>query len=229
MRATLGSFLAVLLVVQVATPPAFAFEPQTTRPAPQQPAGAAPDKAPQIVEVKVPDGTPVEIQVKAAMSSEVAKPGTILEFTVVQPVKVNGATVIEAGATASGVVRLVKKAGHWARDATLRWAIQDVVAVDGSVIPLRFPAPPPKNPDGRTRGGSDPATAVRESEMIEWVLLTFPLIPVYVGAWALHKGKRTDVPAGERFAVYVRGEAVVKARGPSPAPARPEEAKPPGS
>jgi hypothetical protein len=45
-------------------------------------------------EIKIPDGTEIEIQLKNTLSGQEAKVGDIVDLTVVRPVQINGATVL---------------------------------------------------------------------------------------------------------------------------------------
>jgi hypothetical protein len=157
-----------------------------------------PIQPPQFVEVKVPDGTPVEVQLSATVSSEDVEEGSIVDFTVVQPVKVSDYVVIERGAPAKARIEQVKKARHWGRAGKIAWAMQDAVASDGTRIPLRFT----KESEG---GGSSGKVA---GAVIATSLVFWPAAPV----WGLKKGKPAVMPAGKRFDVFVHGETAVKAR-----------------
>src|SRR5579885_332296 len=124
---------AVLLaMVNAGAPQPAAAPAPAPAPAPAAPAAAAP------IEVRVPDGTPIEVELKANVSSEAVEEGTIVDLTVVQPVVINGHTVIDRGAPARARIVEVKKAAHWGRAGKLTWAMQDVTAVDGQRLPARF-------------------------------------------------------------------------------------------
>ena len=76
--------------------------------------------------------------------------------------------------------------------------MKDVVAVDGSKIPLEFA----KRTKGDSKGGTV-ATAVVVTGVLFW-----PAAPL----WGFKKGKDAKVPAGSRFEVAVHGSVVVKVR-----------------
>lgn len=153
--------------------------------------------APTVKEVKIPDGTVVEIELKSTLSGETLNEGDPIDFTVVQPVQVGGVTVIDRGAPAKGRVAAAKKAGRWGRAGKLGWAMQDVMTVDGSRIPLRAAQ--------SSAGGSSSgkvAIGVVATSVIFW-----PAAPL----WGLKKGKKASIPAGQRFEVFVHGDTTVKA------------------
>ena len=65
---------------------------------------ASPSALEREVEVKVPDGAPLEIEASYTVSSADIKAGDALSFRVVMPLVVNGVTVVEEGALATGRV-----------------------------------------------------------------------------------------------------------------------------
>lgn len=146
--------------------------------------------------LELPDGTPVEIELVENISSEAVQEGSVMDFAVVQPVEVNGATVIARGAPARGRVMEVKKARHWGRAGKLVWAIQDVHAVDGQRIPLRLS----KEVEG---GGSSGKVA---AAVVATAIVFWPAAPL----WGLKKGKPAIIPAGTRVSSFVHGNATVE-------------------
>jgi hypothetical protein len=160
-----------------------------------QPAGPPP------VEVKVHDGLPMELELMSNISSKDAQEGDIINFTVVNAVLLNGVTIIEKGAPARARVAVAKKSGRWGRSGKLGWAMQDVMAADGSRISLRME----KKVSGDSKGGTV-ATGVIVTSLIFW-----PAAPL----WGFKKGKEVSMPAGKRFEAFVHGDSVVKGK---PAP-----------
>lgn len=154
-----------------------------------------------LTEITVPEGTPLEVESTFNVSSGEVQEGSAVSFTVVHPVKINGVTVISAGARATARVTKAKKGGSWGRAGTLAWEMKDVVAVDGSKVPLEFA----KRTKGDSKGGTV-ATAVIVTGVLFWPAAPF---------WGFKKGKDAKVPAGSRFEVAVHGNAVVKVRTPS--------------
>ena len=76
-----------------------------------------------IVEVKVPDGTEIEIQLKNNASGEELKVGDVVDFSVVRPVVINGITIFDKDASARARITTAKKAGHWGHAGKLEWAM----------------------------------------------------------------------------------------------------------
>src|SRR6266705_2429799 len=123
--------------------------------------GAAPNSSQAsadaaLTELKVPDGTEIEIQLKNTLSGQEAKVGDVVDFTVIKPVQIGGVTVFEKEASARARVTTAKPAGHWGHAGKLEWAMQDAQAVDGNRVPARFT----KRSIGDSKGGTVAVAAV---------------------------------------------------------------------
>lgn len=164
------------------------------------------------VEVKVPDGTPLEIELMTTISSATAKEGDIVDFTVVNPVVINGITVIEKGAPAKARIAAVKKAGYWGKAGRIGWTMQDALAADGNRIALRME----KKLTGDSKGGTV-ATATIVTAVVFWPAAPF---------WGFKKGKNAVFPAGKRFEAFVHGDVAVKGKPAATAVAAPPETQP---
>lgn len=150
------------------------------------------------VEMKLPDGTPLELELQSNISSKEAQEGDIINFAVVNDVIVNGVTVIQKGAPAKARVAVAKKSGRWGRSGKLGWAMQDVMAADGTRIALRME----KKMAGDSKGGTV-ATGVIVTSLVFW-----PAAPL----WGFKKGKEVSMPAGKRFEAFVHGDTTVKGK-----------------
>ena len=148
--------------------------------------------------ITIPDGTPLEVEVTYTVSSAEVEEGSAVSFNVVHPLVINGATVIARGARATARVTKAKKGGSWGRAGTLAWTMQDVIAVDGTKVPLEFS----KSTRGDSKGGTV-TTAVIVTGVLFWPAAPF---------WGFKKGKDAKVPAGRRFDVSVHGNAIVQAK-----------------
>ncbi len=153
---------------------------------------------PMVAEIKVPDGTALEVELMSTISSATSKEGDVVDFTIVSPVVVNGITVIEKGAPAKARIAGVKKAGYWGKAGRLGWAMQDVLLIDGNRTPLRME----KKLTGDSKGGTV-ATGAIVTAVVFWPAAPF---------WGLKKGKNAVYPAGKRFEAFVHGDVVVKGR-----------------
>lgn len=168
--------------------------------------GETPVKSPEIqpLEIKISDGTEIEIQLKSNASSEELKVGDIVDFAVVRPVVVDGAIIFEKDAPARARITTAKKAGHWGHAGKLEWAMQDVQASDGNRIPARFV----KRSVGDSKGGTVAVAAVATTVLLGPLGLL----------WGLKKGKPVVISAGNRYSAFVSGDTTVKGKKTSPAP-----------
>jgi hypothetical protein len=173
------------------------MEPSANNPVPTNGAGTAAPAAPA-VEMKIPDGTPMELELMSNVSSKEAQEGDIVNFTVVNAVVVNGVTIVEKGAPARARIAVAKKSGRWGKSGKLGWAMQDVMAVDGSRIPIRME----KKLSGDSKGGTV-ATGIIVTSLVFW-----PAAPL----WGFKKGKDVTMPAGKRFEAFVHGDSTVKGK-----------------
>jgi len=150
--------------------------------------------------LKIPNGTAVEIEAPYTFRSMDFKPNDKISFRVVNPIKVDGVTVIDQDATATGRIDRSKRGGHWGKAGLLVWTMLTVTAVDGSQVPVRA-APV------RLRGDSKGAKVATQ------MIITGALMPFIAPVALLHgfkRGKDAFIPAGKRYSVFVEGNASVK-------------------
>lgn len=163
-------------------------------PAPSPDSAAAPAEG----VLNVPDGTEIEIQLTNNASGEQLKVGDLVDFVVVKPVVVNGMTIFDKDAGARARITTAKRAGHWGKAGKLEWAMQDVLAVDGNRVPVRFT----QRHIGDSKGGTVAVAAVATTVLLGPVGLL----------WGLKKGKPAIIPAGNRYSVFVHGDTKIKGK-----------------
>jgi hypothetical protein len=78
--------------------------------------------------LQIPDGTVIQIEAPYRINSKEFKPNDEISFRVIDPVQINGATVIERGATATGRIEKAKRGGHFGKAGLLVWSMQTVTA-----------------------------------------------------------------------------------------------------
>jgi hypothetical protein len=179
---------AVILVML--NSPAAPIVPDTT-----SPPVAAP---PQALRVKIPRGTPLDVEMAYTITSQEVRAGELISFRVVNPVLVDGVVVIAVGATASARVVKASRGGHFGRAGRIAWMMQDVTAVDGTRVPLAS--------TGRIVGDSKGAKVATQ------MIITGALMPLIAPVALLHgfkRGENATIPAGKRFEVSVSGDATV--------------------
>ena len=143
-------------------------------------------KAPEIVEVKIPGGTPVEVESSYVVSSDDAVEGQVVLMKVAQDVVVNGVTVIPQGAEAHGRVTTVKQPGFMGKPpGTFSWSMEYVTAVNGDHIPANFFS---------REAAASPVSSIMGSPG---------------PSWEFKKGKPAVVVAGTRFQTVVKNSGAV--------------------
>jgi hypothetical protein len=136
------------------------------------------DPAPKTTRVQIPAGTIVEVETASPISSAEAGQGDRLIFRAARGVMVNGALVIERGAVARAHVVESRPAGAWGRAGSLAWVLDDVLAVDGSKIPIKLS----DRLEGKNRSKAVVAAAIATGAVV------FPYSPPVGLIWALKKG-----------------------------------------
>ncbi|MFN2511533.1 MAG: hypothetical protein ABR568_08830 [Pyrinomonadaceae bacterium] len=156
----------------------------------------------RIESLQIPDGTSIEIEAPYRINSKEFKPNDEISFRVINPIKINGVTMIEQGANATGRIEKAKRGGHFGKAGLLVWSMQSVTAVDGSQVPLRAVRE-------RLRGDSK-AAKVATQMVVTGALLLF-IAPVAL-LHGFKRGKDAFIPAGKRYEVFVNGQTAVKVK-----------------
>lgn len=165
--------------------------------------------APQLRELKIPAGTPIDIEALHDISSFDSRVGDLVSFRVLVPVKVDDAIVIGNGALVTGRIVKTKRAGHWGKAGKLAWTMQDVVAVDLTRVSLTAN---PDFPGGQqTMAGQSHGAEVATKTAVMGALLAPTIV---LGPLALmqgfKRGEQAVVAAGKRFVVYVQKDTSVR-------------------
>jgi hypothetical protein len=178
------------------------------------------------ITIKIPAGTPIEVEVAYTVSSLDIQPGELLSFRVLIPVMVDGVTAIEKDALVTARVTFAKRGGHWGKAGRLAWAMEDVVATDNTRV-LLDPATHSRNEalwnlerkskDGKTDTqlgqGSVKGTS-HKGEVTTKTIIAAAIFPPLAPLALMHgfrRGENAVLPEGKRFVVAVRNEASVSA------------------
>jgi hypothetical protein len=160
-------------------------------------------------EVKLPAGTPIDVESAYTVSSLDLRPNDYLSFRVLIPITVDGVTVIEKNALVTGRVVEAWRGRHWGKAGRLSWTIVDVVAVDLSRVPLQAQK---DLPDGRNgiKGTSHGAEVATKTIVLGALMAPlFPIAPLALMS-GFKRGDDAVLPQGKRFVVFVRNDTVVK-------------------
>ena len=162
--------------------------------------------APEKRKVKVPAGTPLEIEAIHTVRSVNVRPNEYLSFRVLVPIRIEDVTVIEKDALVTGRVVEAKRGVRWGKAGKLSWMMIDVVAVDLSRVPVQIST---DSPDKRNRirgishGGEVAAHAIVLGALFP------PAAAIGVIGGAFKRGGDAVLPEGKRFVVYVNKDTEV--------------------
>jgi hypothetical protein len=195
--------LLIFAVAQSQSPPASSGATNPVQVSPPEGATSSPSQTRQL---KIPAGTPVEIEAAYTVNSLDVRPEDLISFRVIVPIKVDGVTVIEKYSLVTGRVVEAKRGQHWGRAGKLSWIMQDVVAIDLTRVPLqaRNDSNDAKNAVKGTSHAGQVAT-----EMIVFGSLMWVIAPVVL-LHGFKRGENAVLPEGKRFIVFVKQDTVVK-------------------
>jgi hypothetical protein len=129
-----GSAAVTSVPVQPALTSAPAGAATTALPSGAGPASVAPPVVAPPALLVVPAKTPLTVHLTAPISSNGSKSGSTFTFVTVDPVVVNGRTVVAAGATGTGTLILAGHAGYNGHEGDLTLRFDSVPTVDGQVL-----------------------------------------------------------------------------------------------
>ena len=151
-------------------------------------------KAPPTAAVRIPEGTTVEVETAHAVSSAKLHVGNPIAFVVTKRVFVDNVLVVERGALAMARVVKARSAGAWGRPGMLAWAMEYVVAVDGTRIPLKVTG----KQKGPNRSYAIAGGAVATGALI------FPYSSPIALIWGLKKGDEAVLRGSKVFSAIAQ-------------------------
>lgn len=157
-------------------------------------------------ELKIPAGTALDIEAVYTVSSVDMRPGDMLSFHVLIPVKIDDVIVIDKYSLVTGRVVEARRGGHWGKAGRLSWIMQDVVATDLTRVPLQAQRDLPTGRNG-IRGTGHGGEVVAKT--IVFGALLFPISPLALMS-GFKRGENAVLPQGKRFVVFVQSDTLVK-------------------
>jgi hypothetical protein len=142
--------------------------------------------------VAVPVGTVVTVVFGESIDPATVMPGQTVMLSVVNPVMVAGAMVIQAGAPVLGEVTVSEKAGAVGKPAKIGVALRHVTAVDGTNIPLS-------------------GLKQMEGENAQTTALVVTILCCILGL--LMKGGKATIPAGAQVQATTMAPATITVAG----------------
>jgi hypothetical protein len=157
------------------------------------------DPVTQTAKVQVPAGTMVELEGISQVSSADVREGNRINLRVSRRVFVNGVLVIDRGALARARVVRSRRAAAWGRGGSLGWVLEDVVAVDGSRVPIKLA----DSLDGKNLSKAVVAAAIATGAII------LPYTPPVGLIWALKKGDEAVLDESRKSTAVVSNNTAV--------------------
>jgi hypothetical protein len=157
-------------------------------------------------QIKIPAGTPVEIEAAYTVRSDNVRPTDYVSFRVLVPIKIEGVIVIEKDALVNGRILEAKRGERWGKAGKLSWIMIDAVAVDLSRVPVQASQELPSGRN-RIRGISHGGEVAARTVMLGALFPPAAAIAVIGGAFK--RGGDAILPEGKRFVVYVQKETSV--------------------
>ena len=140
-------------------------------------------------EIKLSGGTAIVLVTSNSFSSDNISVGETITASVATPVVVNGITVIDSGALATGVVSRAEDSGMVGQSGKISLEFNSVLAVDGTLVPIVATK-----------------TIEEESEVAGTVVVSTLLCPLAL----LNEGDAAIIPAGTQIRAISIEEVVVK-------------------
>src|SRR5271155_3834 len=143
---------------------------------------AVPADAAQSFEVRIPNQTPVQVALGGDVSADNLEEGSVVEMVVVQPVTLDGVTVIPQGAEARARIMAVRRSSLGSSGQVV-WFMQDITAATGDHVPASF--------------------AVAQDTGIKLAIGRFSGYPFFLTDF--HKGAPAIAASSDRYTVLVDG------------------------
>lgn len=157
-------------------------------------APTGPTIAPARRSVKIPAGSVINVEAARAVSSADVVKGSPITFIVSRRVVVNGTLAIDHGAEVNGRVIKRNSPGLLGRGGSLEFALEDVVAVDGTRVPIQLS----KGVKGNNHTRALAAGAIITSAIV------FPYTAPVALIWGLKKGDEAVLEQGTKLTAVVK-------------------------
>jgi hypothetical protein len=160
------------------------------------------------IETKIPAGTRIDIEAAYSLTSADLRPGDLISFRVIVPIKINDVIAIDKGSLVTARVVEAKRGRHWGRAGRLTWTMQDVIAVDGSRVPIDVSLT--KGASSGVRGTSYAGEVATRTVVLGALMApVFPIAPLAL-MQGFKRGENAILPEGKRYVVFVGSDSVVK-------------------
>lgn len=149
---------------------------------------ADPPKPPEILQIKVPDGTPVEVEMVSSVSSDAVREGAIIHLKVAKDVVISGVTVFPKDSEARARVYVITQPAFMGKPGQISWAMDDITAINGDHLPATFASKETSAPGSSLDANVDDTGTI----------------------WEFRKNKPSTIAAGHRMRVTIHGDITLK-------------------
>jgi hypothetical protein len=209
MRSSISVLLTIVFLCSSLAAQSAGAPEGATKPIQPSESAVAISATPNPRELRLPAGTSIDIEATYTVSSIDFRPGDYLSFRVLVPVMIDGVTLIDKGSLVTGRVVEAKRGGHWGKAGRLSWTIQDVVATDGTRVPLQAQKDLPTGRNG-IKGTSHGGEVATKTVLMGALLAPlFPIAPLALLS-GFKRGEDAVLPQGKRFVVFVQRETAVR-------------------
>jgi hypothetical protein len=144
-------------------------------------------KVPAVLQVKVPDGTSIDLITTSNLSSDDVREGMTIHLKVLNDVVIDGVIVLLKDSDARARVFVINQPTFVNKTGDVEWAMQDVAAVDGELIPATFAALEAPSPTASDIAAVDTGTT-----------------------WQFRKKQPGTMPSGRRLRATTHGDVTLK-------------------
>jgi hypothetical protein len=153
----------------------------TVTPAPEAP------KPSDIVQVRIPYGTSVDLTTITALSSDAVREGMTIRLKVLNDVTIDGVTILRKDSDARARVYVINQPTFTNKIGNVEWAMEDIAAINGDFVPATFAPLEPRSATASDIAAADTGTT-----------------------WEFRKNKPTTMPAGRRLRATIHGDILLK-------------------
>jgi hypothetical protein len=144
--------------------------------------------------VRIPAGSVLTVEAAKPISSADVEKGSLITFIVSRRLVVNGTLAIDHGAAVNGRVIKRNRPALFGRGGSLEFVLEDVVAVDGTRVPIQLS----KGVKGNNHTGAVAAGAIITGAII------FPYTAPVALVWGLKKGDEAVLDQGTKLTAVVK-------------------------
>jgi PEGA domain-containing protein len=161
------------------------------------------------------DGTPIRLRLTRTLSSADSKAGDRIDFEVVEPVVLDGITVVPQGSIAWGTVTDAEHKKRMTRGGKLAIEITEVQLANLQKAKLRATR--------EAKGGGH--TGVMGGAMVGSAIVFWPVAPLFL----LMHGKEAKIPEGTEVTAYIDGDTIFAPAAGAAPPAAAQAPPPPAT